>query len=428
VRLRRHRGQSAVELALVAPVLVGLFALALQGGLIVSDQVNLEHYATEAAQWAVTHPDIASPDGGLPGTITQHIYEQMCDGALAPPSSIGARYCNGPLTSSATVTVTSRSTPVSSGPLGPIRVLAASTCTANNWSVSVSPSTATADLAGSGTAHFAATLTTSGSGNNPAVSLTVASKPVTFLTPYFSAPDVSANSTTSGVDITAQKSTTNGAKRIKLSATDQCGLVRYFTVTVVVVNSTATAPSACPSATPSIVGPDLTVISNAATTVLTITGANFQNGATVTINAITATLVNVISSNQIVATIPSGLPTGVYDLTITNPNTCVATADSAVTIVTSANGGNFGGVCSGAGCPGSGGNNGGIGQGGGMPAGGLGTVPGSGGPPPATAQNACAPTGANYQMLITITWSEPLIIPWISNGATLTATQYVFCQ
>ena len=379
--IRGRRGQSAVELALIAPVLVGFFSLALQGGLIVSDQVSIEHYATEAAQWAVSHPDAATPDGGSAGTITQHIYQQMCDGSSLPPSASGARFCNGPPASAATVTVSERVTPVSEGSLGPMRMLAASSCATKRWSLAVSPTTATADLSGTGTAHFAVTLSTSGPGTNPQVSLHTAQKPAAFLTPYFSPADVSVTSTTSALDIPAQQSSPNGPGKVKLYGRDECGLVRSFTVTVIVANSTATALTACPSAAPAIAGVDLTVISNAAATVVTITGVNFQNGATVAINNTAATLVTVVSSTQIVATIPAGLPTGVYNLTVTNPNSCVASAYSAVSVVTNSNSGNFGGVCTGTGCPGSGGNNGGTGFGGGPQVGARAPSRGLGRPP-----------------------------------------------
>lgn len=59
--------------------------------------------------------------------------------------------------------------------------------------------------------------------------------------------------------------------------------------------------------------------SNAATAIM-IFGDNFQTGAEVLIGTTSATGVTVSSGAEIAATVPAGLPTGVYDVTVTNPD------------------------------------------------------------------------------------------------------------
>jgi hypothetical protein len=52
----RESGQASVELALVLPVLVGLFVLLAHAGLVVKDYVLVAHAAREAARAAVVDP------------------------------------------------------------------------------------------------------------------------------------------------------------------------------------------------------------------------------------------------------------------------------------------------------------------------------------------------------------------------------------
>src|SRR5438445_666216 len=49
MRLHPARAQATLELALILPFIVGLLAISLQGGLVISDQVNLEHSAYDAS-------------------------------------------------------------------------------------------------------------------------------------------------------------------------------------------------------------------------------------------------------------------------------------------------------------------------------------------------------------------------------------------
>src|SRR5438132_2388063 len=139
----RKKGQSTVELAVAAPFIFGLLALTLEGGLVLSDQIQLEHYAYEGAQWALANVDTATVDsGGSSGTIGQHIYQQMCGGASAPTSIAGSRFCQPQPTGVpvVVVNVTHRTTPVAFHIPGPIvEVEAAGGC--KKWALSVSPAT-----------------------------------------------------------------------------------------------------------------------------------------------------------------------------------------------------------------------------------------------------------------------------------------------
>ncbi|MEA2645162.1 MAG: TadE-like protein [Chloroflexota bacterium] len=83
-RRENRRGQALTEFALLAPVLLGFLALTLQGGIVISDQVNLEHYAYEGAQWAVANRTAATS-----GTISGHIQDQLCGSGVAIGSSSG---------------------------------------------------------------------------------------------------------------------------------------------------------------------------------------------------------------------------------------------------------------------------------------------------------------------------------------------------
>jgi hypothetical protein len=60
--------------------------------------------------------------------------------------------------------------------------------------------------------------------------------------------------------------------------------------------------------------------SNFATTNVTISGSNFASGATAKLGNTSLTNVVFVNDTQLTATVPSGLATGVYTLTVTNPN------------------------------------------------------------------------------------------------------------
>jgi hypothetical protein len=131
------------------------------------------------------------------------------------------------------------------------------------------------------------------------------------------------------------------------------------------------------------------VINPTVTTIITVTGNNFQNGATVSFGPYTAPLVSVVSSTQLAVTLPV-LPAGVYSISVTNPGGCVGTLRNAVTICNS---------CS--------------------------TSVAS----PSPLVDPCANGQAgSYETVVTIKWDEALVIPWVTSKWTLTAAQSVLCQ
>jgi hypothetical protein len=65
--------------------------------------------------------------------------------------------------------------------------------------------------------------------------------------------------------------------------------------------------------------------------VMTITGTNFVNGATVTVGGTAATSVTFGSATQIQATLPTGLPLGANTVVVTNPGGGTASAAGAYT-------------------------------------------------------------------------------------------------
>lgn len=58
---RDSRGQAAVEIALVMPVIVLLLLAAVQAGLVVRDQVLVVHAAREAARESAVRPGVDAP-------------------------------------------------------------------------------------------------------------------------------------------------------------------------------------------------------------------------------------------------------------------------------------------------------------------------------------------------------------------------------
>jgi hypothetical protein len=134
------------------------------------------------------------------------------------------------------------------------------------------------------------------------------------------------------------------------------------------------------------------ICSGAASTVK-ITGSGFQAGAIVkfgtTVSAGPATFVN---SGEIDAVVT--LPAGVYDITVTNPDLSQGVSAGGITVLPAAP------------CP---------------PA------------PPAQPVRLCSTLSAgSKESVITIQWSEPLALPWLTTGSPpkvqLTARQVVTCQ
>jgi hypothetical protein len=132
-------------------------------------------------------------------------------------------------------------------------------------------------------------------------------------------------------------------------------------------------------------------------TTLDILGTNFTPGGTVTVGGVAATNVTVVAPDHIQAVFGAGLPVGQLSAEFTDSFGGRAILLDALTVVA---------TCVAA------------------------------SPPPAAPVAACATTLAvNSQasrVVITVTWEEPLFIPWFSGSSsptlTLTAKQIVFCQ
>ena len=66
---------------------------------------------------------------------------------------------------------------------------------------------------------------------------------------------------------------------------------------------------------------------------LTIIGLDFQAGATVKLGTVALWQVTVVSATKITAWTPAQMATGVYTLTVTNPNSQSATRPNAVSVI-----------------------------------------------------------------------------------------------
>ncbi len=388
------RGQATTELALILPIIAGLFGLALQGGLLVSDQVRLEHVAYDSALWAAAN--LSTQDDAA---LTAHVVAEMCDGGtLAAPGPNPTRFCTA--SNSPTVTVTSVGTPTSlvlPHPTG--QVLGAKTC--RLWSLSVVAGGGNANPAPAGsTLTYTVSITiANGSGRDPVVSLAVSNFPpnTTPGPPLFNPPAVTAGTTASTLSFTTSGATPPGSYLMDVSGGDQCGSGpsngdQVFTV----VTSGAATPTPSPCGSP----PQVLQVVNAqgvsgSITTVTVLGQNFASGSSVAFGTVAAPLVTFVSATELIVTLPGSLPAGVvYNVVVTTPANCVATLNNGFTLCSTV-------------CP----------------------TPPSNFPSPATKNPCAAGNNPNhYQTAIVITWREPLFIPWISPSVALTATQYVFCQ
>lgn len=119
------------------------------------------------------------------------------------------------------------------------------------------------------------------------------------------------------------------------------------------VNHTEASPNFYPTKTPlkfqdivqeqsqislSIVSISPTQVSNDKETSVVVTGTKFQTGVAVKVGAnISATDVNIVNSTTITATIPRGISSGRYNVTITSPDGTSATLANGLTVVASTN-------------------------------------------------------------------------------------------
>ena len=74
-------------------------------------------------------------------------------------------------------------------------------------------------------------------------------------------------------------------------------------------------------------------ISNTQTNFITVTGTDFQAGAVVSLNTVGNLNTSYFSSTTLIAEVSSGTPTGIYSLTVTNPDLSTVTLAEALTIV-----------------------------------------------------------------------------------------------
>ncbi|HXA42074.1 MAG TPA: TadE/TadG family type IV pilus assembly protein [Candidatus Solibacter sp.] len=480
----RRRGQSTLELALILPFVVGLLLLVLQVGLLVSDQVKLDHFAYEGAQWAIANPGTATADvNGVAGTgtISQHILGLMCGGGgLTPPSSAGSRFCTSQPSGvpALKVKVESHGTPTSLLPpaVAPTgQVMGSATC--KLYSLSVSPVSAVINQTTSPTSvTFTITDTSMGGvGPNPHVQLNATGYPGWVQVPPVFSPSKITAGQSATVTVQAGGSTPAGTYSLSFNGTDDCTGLTASTgparATLTVLGGASPSPTATPAATVGITGILPGLICLNVSSPITLNGFGFQSGATVTTGTISALSVTVVSSTQININTAT-LLAGVYNLVVTNPDNSTATLNSGLSVSASCAGGatptpTTSGCCFNGlvGTPGTttltdltsswttnqwvgatvsmGGstatvisNNGTTltfsAWTGGTPLPGPYTITLAAGSSAAT--NACASNSAQYQTIVTITWYEPLVIPiFAPSGSatpyfTLQSVRYAFCQ
>jgi Flp pilus assembly protein TadG len=381
-----------VELALVLPILLGLFGVVLQGGLLFSDQIGLAHFGAEGAAWAEQNPQTAT--AGDSGTVAQHISQQLCgsgDLNFAVNTSAPTKYCQqGTLT----VHVSVRNTPTSmvrTKPTGD--VLGASNCKA--WDLSVTPPSITVGQS-SQVQYSVSLLDQGGGGQDPQVALSATQTPSGVIpgVPYFNPGQIGFGQTAI-LQFTTSSSTVPGNYTIHLTGIDQCNS-KSASGNDTLVALQVTGPSPVPSPTPSSPAP--TVISSsvasmtqAAGGTTTLTGTNFRSGATAAIGATAATSVSVVSSTRVDITVPAGITPGTYNVTVTNTDGQAGTLSNGLTITSGAS-------------------------------------PAPSASPAPLAANACAPMAGSYEYTITIGWTDPMFVPWITAAFPLTATQFAGCQ
>jgi Flp pilus assembly protein TadG len=397
-RAVRQAGQSLTELALALPILTGLLALTLQGGVILSDQIGMAHVADEGAQWAAQNPTSATT--GDAGTVARHVYQQLCGQGVATgqtSSTSPTKFCRS---SAPVVHVTSRATPTSAvfpSPTG--AVLAANNC--KNWDPSASPGTIT--TAQGGQVQFSVSLVNVSGGNgqpDPLVALAAGNLPpgLTPGVPAFNPSSISPGSTAI-LNFTTSTSTPPGTYSISVTGTDQCNNGAAgggpAVVTLNVTGTPVSPPTANP-VQPSVISTSVSSFVQSSGGVTTLIGTNFASGATVQIGGTAASLVTFLSSTSLIVTVPPGIPTGTYNITVTNPGGAAATLSNAITISLVAPSPTASPTAS--------------------------SSPGGG------VTTACAPGSGNYEYVIQVTWTEPLYIPWLTQALQLTATQYAACQ
>ena len=403
-KLRSRRGQATVELALASPLVFGLLALTLQGGIILSDQVNLEHYAYEGAQWALANPDATS------AAVADHIKQQMCGGVttIGTPGPNSSRYCQAAPAGVGGLIVEvnaggTHPTPLSMGPVARPTgaVLAASTCKAWHLDVSDPVYSSGSAIPLNGNGMYTITLNVSGTtGSDPVVALTASGYPLGLATgsPVITPPTLYYNGKTATLVVSVGAKVPQGTSPYDIGITgqDQCGQgpTALPTVKQLKVGSGSGFGSI---PLPPLVTVDPLKIDTCANTPTTfhMHGRNISAGATVQFGQVVGVATSVVAtgaSSQVDST--ATLPAGIYDIIITNLDGTKAIATGGLTILQSGS------------CPVTN--------------------------PPSPVHPCSGNVAGGYQSVIHIRWSEPLALPLLTTGAPpqvqLDANQTVFCQ
>jgi hypothetical protein len=428
-----RRGQSTIELALTLPFIMGLLTLTLQGGVVISDQVNLEHFAYSGAQWAISQNGAATPD-----QIRNYIANAMCTGVgstASPPSPLpggsgASKFCQqqpsgvpqpslappagvAPLVSVSWGTVSVVPPP---GLHGPIADAYAASCTVQNWGLDASMSPTTVWAGGQGGNPGSATITVtfhsgSPSGNPgyawPIVTLSGGPWPpgLTPQTPQITPSQITPTgagapagfASTATVTLNTSSLTPPGVYNFSITGTDQCGNGpnQGKTALTLTVNGTPW-PTPSVSTLPTITGVNPPSVCAATATAISILGTGFSAGMLVNIGSLALSGTSVVNANTISGTTSASLAPGVYNVTVlSSSGNVLATAAGAITAALN--------------CP---------------------------TPTASSTASSCgtATVGAGstspVEAIITITWYESLSIPVLTGSSylTLTARQVVLCQ
>jgi hypothetical protein len=402
IRSCLQSGQATVELAVIGPLLVGLFALTLQGGLVISDQVNLQHFAYEGAQWAVTNRTTATV-----ASVTSHIQDQICGNGKAVGASDGlTRLCSdGGLSINVSVGAATASTQERAGwgsALGLVDAQAAvPTCPRDGWDLVVTPASGNGAAGVTITAKLTGPAGTGvpGSTYPPVVDLSTLGMPLgtSAGTPLWNPPTLSGSGVTSTMYIQTTSHTPAGTYNLKVTGTDQCGgQPANGPKTVSIGTSSGAAPVV--DSVPHIDGVTPSCVRLGVPTTLTINGQNFVSGATVAFDLSGVSYPTTFISARQVTVAVTATTADTDNIVLTNPNPPGTQAKI------------FGAVVNAASCPG-----------------GTGNIAGS-----STACSAGATAGYavgnGVEYMVTIAWNEHLIIPWITSTVGLSATEHAFCQ
>jgi hypothetical protein len=406
IRATTQKGQALSEMAMLLPVVVGLFALTLQGGLVIDDQVNIQHAAYEGAQWAVGNRTTASASA-----VQNHIYEQLCgldsSGTLKATGSSDAltRYCRDTsLTVTVSTTAATAQKPAARDPLfGPFVVNAmATTCQQWDLNVTTSPSGTPINLSTGQSATITVAMVgpngapnPTGSGSAPVVAVSAGPLPsgLSNGTPFMNPPTISTGNT-SRITITPGNHTSPGTYDVMIGGSDQCGNDPTSSTPqkdVKIVISGGSGPATPGFANIGLHGllPLCVPIGGA----LTINGQGLS-GATITVGGQPAQIIST-GDNQIVVTVPTiVLPSGQSSTKVSITATTANGSSSLANAVT------------------------------------VGTCASTPSPPAADAATPCflGGGGGATEYTIQIQWSETLVIPWLTNSLQLTANQRAFCQ